>query len=78
MKNWREDNTALRKFLKEKKGFTETELYGIHSEKIADSLQAEYEKHVRGQQTQKVQALVDDKKRNPVARIADLLILGDE
>lgn len=78
MKNWREDNTALRNFMKTKKGFTEADLNGIHSEKIVDGFQAEYEKHLKGKQTEKVQALVNDKKRSPVKRIADLLTIDDD
>ena len=93
MKDWREDPSNLRNHLVNKKGYTVQDLASLQSEKVVDQLQNEFNSYSKQQQQQaqrqqakeaeqrhaeRVQAIVNDKKRSPQARIEDLLTMGDD
>jgi len=93
MSDWREDPTKLREYLINEKGYSANDLNSLQSEKVVDQLQAEFETHSQQQEqrlqlerqkqaekarAEKAQALVDDTKRSPQARIAELLTMGKE
>ena len=92
MKDWREDNEALRNYLREVKGFSENDIHTVASERIADSYQNEMVRHNKQQakklqQQQAIQAkqkyaeqvesITKDDKLSHSAKIEALLTIDD-
>lgn len=85
MSDFRDDIDGLREYLKDEKGYTDHDLQGINSERVCNDLYKDFQSHKKVQSQKrakqnhdkKVQAIVNDTKRSPQARINDLLTIGD-
>ena len=92
MKDWREDNEALRNYLRDIKGFTEQDIHTVASERIADSYQSEMvihnkqqakklqqqqAKQAKQQYAEKVESITADDKLSTSSKIEALLTIED-
>ena len=92
MKDWREDSTALRNYLRDVKGLTEQDIHTVASERIADSYQNEMVIHNKQQAkklqqqqaiqakekyAEKVKSITVDDKLSTSAKIKALLTIDD-